>query len=101
MTRPPKLTVVSDTIYRLDHPPESTADKVKLRQFESKMLAREHIDELRRAMQAAADTASEVASGGDAYQPGVRDLAARMVEHITAQLDTLEAVMSRTPEPRL
>lgn len=101
MNRPPKLTLVSESVYRLDRPPESTAEKVKLRQFEAKILAREHIEELRRAMEAASDLAKEVAAGGDAYQPGVRDLSARMIEHIASQIETLDAVMVRAPEPKL
>ncbi len=101
MSRPPKLTLVSESVYRLDRPPESTAEKVKLRQFEAKMLAREHIEELRRALENASAMAALVAAGGDAYQPGARDLAQRMVDHITSQLETLEAVMSKAPEPKL
>ena len=40
--------------------------------------------------------AAEIAEGGEAYPPGVRDLASRMVEDLEARVQTLEAIVART-----
>jgi hypothetical protein len=40
--------------------------------------------------------AAEIAEGGEAYPPGVRELASRLVEDIEARVQTLEAIVSRT-----
>jgi len=40
--------------------------------------------------------AAEIADGGDAYPPGVRDLARRLVEDCEARVQTLEAIVART-----
>jgi hypothetical protein len=40
--------------------------------------------------------ALEISEGGEAYPPGVRDLARRMVEDCETRVQTLEAIVSRT-----
>ena len=65
------------------------------------MLAREHIGELRQAMAAAETVAVSLAQGGEVYPAGVRDAAGRLVSHLDAQAQTLDALMERIPEPKL
>lgn len=99
MSGPPKLTLVPDGVYRLDRPPESIADRARRRQFEAQMLAREHIAELRAALVEATAAATRVGSGGELFRPGVRDAAARTAEYLDRQLQTLDAIIARAPEP--
>ena len=101
MSGPPKLTVVPDSVYRLDRPPETTAERARRRQFEAKMLAREHIGELRLAMSEALLLAAVLNEGGAIYPAGVRDAAARVQAHIEAQMQTLDSLLERIPEPQL
>lgn len=100
MSGPPKLTIVPDTIYRLDRPPETTGERARRQQFEAKMLAREHIDELRRALEEAESLVATLAAGGEIYPPGVRDTAGRIRAHLDTQHQTLNALLDRLPEPR-
>ena len=101
MSGPPKLTIVPDGVYRLDRPPETTAERARRRQFEAQMLAREHVGELRLALDEAREAAAKVVSGGDVFPAGVRDAAARTLEYLERQAQTLDAILDRTPEPRL
>lgn len=103
MSGPPKLSIVPDTVYRLDRPPETIGQRAHRLQVEAQMLAREHIDELRRAMGEADGLTASLAEGGEIYPPGVRDLAGRIHTHLDAQAQaqTLDALMERLPEPKL
>ena len=40
--------------------------------------------------------AAEIAEGGDAYSPGVRDVARRLAEDLDSRVQTLEAIVART-----
>ena len=101
MSGPPKLTIVPEGVYRLDRPPETTAERARRRQFEAQMLAREHIGELRRAIDEAMEAAAKISAGGEVSPPGVRDAAARTLEYLERQGQTLDAILDRTPEPKL
>jgi hypothetical protein len=98
---PPKLTVVPEGVYRLDRKPETTVERVRRRQFEAQMLAREHIGELRLAMEEAEALAVTVAQGGGLYPAGVRDAAGRVLAHLENQAQTLDSLLRRLPEPQL
>lgn len=100
MGTPPKLTVVPEGVYRLDRPPETTGERARRRQFEAQMLAREHVGEFRSAVAEAIEAARKVATGGEVFPAGVRDASARTVEYLEAQLNTLDAIVERVPEPR-
>ena len=39
--------------------------------------------------------AGEIAEGGEAYPPGVRDIARRLIEDCEARVQTLEAITKR------
>jgi type IV secretory pathway VirB9-like protein len=95
MSGPPKLTLVPDGVYRLDRPPETTAERVRRRHVEAQMLA------LRAAIGAAVESARQVATGGEAFPAGVRDAAARTLEYLERQVQTLDAILERAPEPKL
>jgi len=93
MSGPAKLTLVPDGVYPLDRPPETTAERARRRHFEARMLAREHVGELRTALEQAMETARKVAAGGDVFPAGVRDAAARILEHLEGQALTLDAIL--------
>jgi len=97
----PRLSLVNEEIYRLDRKPETTNERVRRLQAEARMLAREQIQVLERALMHAATLAEEIAGGGDAYPAGVRELASRINEDLPAKVQTLQALMERIPEPKL
>lgn len=101
MAGPPKLTIVPDSVYRLDRPAESTAERARRRQLEAKMLAREHIGELRQAMDEALAIVAVLNEGGEVYPAGIRDAAARIQAHLEAQMQTIDSLLERIPEPQL
>ncbi len=75
---------------------ETVAERVRRLQAEARQLAKDHIHALSAAMLDLEQMAAEIAEGGDAYPPGVRDLARRFVEDIEARVQTLEAITART-----
>jgi hypothetical protein len=75
---------------------ETVAERVRKLQAEARQLAKDHIRALSEAMVGVEQIAAEIAEGGDAYPPGVRDLARRFVEDIEARVQTLEAITART-----
>jgi hypothetical protein len=74
---------------------DNVADRVKRLQAEAKQLARDHIKALTAAIEQVELMAAEVSDGGDAYPPGVRDVARRLVEDMGARAQTLEAIVAR------
>lgn len=91
----PALAIVSDTLTPRDAAPESIAQRVKRLQLEAQGLAREHIQALEAALAEAAKIAAEVATGGDAYPVGIRELADRLAPDLDAQRNTIEALVAR------
>lgn len=90
----PALHVATDA----DAPPktETVAERIQRLQAEAKSLARDHVRSLVAQMVAVEQMAAEIADGGEAYAPGVRELCRRLVEDIEARVQTLEAIVSRT-----
>lgn len=86
----PALSVVSDRAKA-----ETVAQQIRRLQAEAKELAREHVRTLSAAIMHAEQIAAEIAEGGDAYPPGIRDLARRFVEDAEARVQTLEAIAGR------
>ncbi len=97
----PKLSVVSDEVYQLGRKPETTSQRVRRLQTEARMLAREQIEALEKAMAEVAAKAMEIAEGGDAYPAGVRDLANRLAEDLQTRSQSMQVLMARIPEPKL
>ena len=91
----PSLSVVADNDLQTAKQ-ETVADRVRRLQAEAKQLAKDHVHALSAAIMNAEQIASEIAEGGDAYPPGVRDLARRLVEDCEARVQTLEAIVART-----
>lgn len=75
---------------------ETVAERVRRLQDEARQLARDHVKALAAQLVAAEQMAAEIADGGEAYPPGVRDLARRLVEDLDARLQTLEAIVARS-----
>ena len=96
----PSLSVVADndlhSAASASGKPETVAERVRRLQAEARQLAKDHIHALAAAMMDAERMAAEIAEGGDAYPPGVRDLARRFVEDVDARVQTLEAIVART-----
>lgn len=76
--------------------PETVADRVRRLQSEARDLAAQHIGELQRLLESASDLAAEIAEGGEAYPPGVRDLARRFSEELPIRRATIGAIMGRS-----
>ena len=94
----PSLSVVADNDLKTIPAPksETVAERVRRLQAEAKQLAKDHIKALTTRIAELEVMAAEIAEGGEAYPPGVRELASRLVEDIEARVQTLEAIVSRT-----
>ena len=92
----PSLSVVADNDLHTATKQETVADRVRRLQAEAKQLAKDHVHALSAAILNAEQIAAEIAEGGDAYPPGIRDLARRFVEDADMRVQTLEAISSRT-----
>ena len=91
----PSLSVVADNDLHTAKQ-ETVADRVRRLQAEAKQLAKDHVHALSAAIMSAEQIAAEIAEGGDAYPPGIRDLARRFVEDADMRVQTLEAISART-----
>ena len=92
----PSLSVVADNDLKTTTKTETVAERVRRLQGEAKQLAKDHVRSLSAAMINVEQMAAEIAEGGEAYPPGIRDLARRLVEDCEARVQTLEAIVSRT-----
>ena len=92
----PSLSVVADNDLKTSPKTETVAERVRRLQSEARQLAKDHIRALSSQMVAVEQMAAEIADGGEAYPPGVRELASRLVEDIDSRVQTLEAIVSRT-----
>jgi len=92
----PSLSVVADNDLKTTPKSETVAERVRRLQAEAKQLAKDHIRSLSSALINVEQIALEISEGGEAYPPGVRDLARRLVEDCEMRAQTLEAIVSRT-----
>lgn len=99
----PSLSVVADNDLhsnaapaQIGAKPETVAERVRRLQAEARQLAKDHVHALAEAIVHVEQMAAEIAEGGDAYPPGVRDLARRFVDDCEARVQTLEAISART-----
>lgn len=86
----------SAEVYNLSREPETIAQRVKRLQEEAHLLAREEVESLEAQLLACVAKAREIASGGEAYPAGVRELAERMASDLDARVQTLQAIVERT-----
>jgi len=70
-------------------------ERIRKLQAEARDLAREQVEQLKGALLEVQHLSEEIAQGGDAYPPGVRDLTGRLGEEIAAKAQTLDAIMCR------
>lgn len=94
----PSLSVVADNDLKVisTAKTETVAERVRRLQSEAKQLAKDHVKTLTSAMVDLEQLAAEIADGGDAYAPGIRDVARRLVEDLDSRVQTLEAIVART-----
>jgi hypothetical protein len=94
----PSLSVVADNDLKTITAPktETVSERVRRLQAEAKQLAKDHIKSMIRQIAELEVVAAEVAEGGEAYPPGVRDIARRLVEDCDSRVQTLEAIVART-----
>ena len=93
----PSLSVVADNDLKVVLPKsETVAQRVQRLQTEARQLAKDHVKSLTTAMVDLEQLAAEIADGGDAYAPGIRDIARRLVEDLEARVQTLDAISART-----
>lgn len=72
---------------------ETPARRAQRLMVEAREAASEQIQALEASLQTVVEIAAEVASGGDAYPAGVRDLARRLVEETQGRTRTLDAIL--------
>jgi len=94
----PSLSVVADNDLKTILPAktESVSERVRRLQAEARQLAKDHVKSLSRAMVELEQLAAEIAEGGDAYAPGIREVARQLVEDLDSRVQTLEAIAART-----
>lgn len=74
---------------------EQISARVKRLQEEARGLAREHVNALTAALLQVEQLSVEIASGGEAYPAGVRDLARRLAEDSAVRSQTIAAINAR------
>lgn len=77
--------------------PETLAQRIRRLQGEARQLARQHIGDFTATLADLSAAAAEIAAGGDAYPPGVRELARRLAEDFEVKAQMLEALAGRRP----
>jgi hypothetical protein len=82
-------------VYNLMRRPETNAERIKRLQLEARMLAKEQVEALEKALHAVSRQAEEIAMGGDAYPVGARELCRSLIEELSAKAMTLGAISQR------
>jgi hypothetical protein len=77
----------------------SLGERVKRLQAEAEELAREHIGVFSASLAQTQRIAEEIMAGGEAYPPGVREIARRLAEENQASVQALEAIVARRKTP--
>ena len=80
-------------------PYAALGERVRRLQAEAEQLAREHIGVLAASLEHTHQIAEEIARGGEAYPPGVREIARRLAEESQANAQALEAIVARRRTP--
>ena len=80
--------------------PESAAARAARLMIEVRQAANEQVAALGEALAMMAQLAGEIADGGEAYSPGVRDLCRRMVEEAGHRSQTLDALQQNAAPAR-
>jgi hypothetical protein len=80
-------------VVSLVHAAERVTDRISRLQWEAKVLAAENTAGFAADMHAMAARALEIAGGGDAYPPGIRDLAARLAASLAMNAKSVQAIL--------
>lgn len=97
MSRAPLHVVTDEDLKAAPPKPETVAQRVRRLQAEARQLAKDHVRAMAARLVEVQQMAAEIAEGGDAYPPGVRDMARRLVEDIDSRVQTLDAILARAP----
>ena len=93
----PSLSVVADNDLKTLVPmAETVAQRVRRLQAEARQLAKDHVRSFSAAMSELEHLAAEIADGGEAYAPGIREMARRLAEDLDSRVQTLDAISART-----
>ena len=84
------LTVVTTT-----NEPDTLAQRVSRLQAEARKMALDHVDMLRLALADVARLSAEIASGGDVYPVGPREIARRLATDAAYEANTLLSITER------
>jgi len=91
------LTVVQDNDLKCSMVlNETVAQRIQRLQAEARDLAKDHVKDFTIAMVDLAELANEIAEGGEAYSPGIRDVARRLAEDLDSRIQTIEAIIARS-----
>lgn len=74
---------------------DNLGDRIRRLQAEAQLLAKDHVADLERALERVASLANEIATGGDAYPIGARDLCRRLSEDSSWRAATLNAIIHK------
>jgi len=93
-------------IINFAHAPESVAKRIQRLSWEAKVLAAEYAEQFAGEVLVLAERATEIADGGEAYPPGVRELCERMANELRPQANSLLAILRQVgpradPGPKL
>lgn len=95
----PSLSVAGDErkVVALDRTKSETAvaERVRRLQSEARGLVGEHVRALEAALNEVERLSAEIATGGELYPPGVREIARRLTEEAEVKAQALGAIMAR------
>ena len=80
----------------VNKPAGSRAEEMRRLQLMLREMASSHVIALEEALTQVGKLAAEVVEGGDAYPPGIRQLAQRLAEDAPWNVQTMGAIRSRT-----
>lgn len=90
--------MIRPTLHVVPPPPakdETVGQRVQRLQTEARALAHDHSRSLAQALDDIEQLAAAIAGGGDAYLPGVRELARRVADDAASKGQTLDAILGR------
>lgn len=95
-----KSNQAGTAVVSLVHAAERVAQRISRLQWEAQVLAAENTEGFAADMHLMAARALEIAGGGDAYPPGVRELAARLAASLEMNAKSMQAIL-RQVGPRI
>ena len=90
-----RLPAKTSEVVSLARGPESTAERIRRLQWEASVLAAEQTEQFGADLAEMAARAAEIAEGGDAYPPGVRELASRIAADLQVKAKALLTIQHR------